>query len=99
MIASWVPNVAPGDVLCTGTTNPDISGAFYAVDDYGGYGSWRHWTNTFYIWYDGVADEYEISRVRGTLGSEYWTLGGPNPEGEYTAMGTNTGNATIAIVS
>jgi len=77
--------------------SPDVTGTYNPIGSYNDKPSYEIVGTGWYIWWDGV-DTWNISTLRGTQGTAYWTHALPGIEGAYTAGGTATGEATVTVI-
>jgi len=81
----------------TGTLSPDVTGTYNPIGLYNGEASYEIEATGWYIWWDGI-DTWHISTLRGTVGTNYWSLTAPGIEGVYTPTLPATGDATVAEI-
>lgn len=91
----------PGNVTVTGTLSPNIATTFAPT---GTFNTLPFYTATvsavvYFLSYNGTA--WTITPGGFTLGANYWilTTASTSPAGAYTAHGSNTGVATVAVTT
>jgi hypothetical protein len=86
-------------VNVTGTLSPDATCNYVSPGHYGGVPYAQRQDEAYHIWYDSGGDVWNISVELGVQGTAYWTKSSGDITGAYTAGGTATGEATVALGS
>lgn len=84
-------------VNVTGTLTPDATCNYVSPGHYGGVPYAQRQDGAYHIWYNSGGDIWNISVELGVQGTAYWTKSGGTIAGDYTAGGTATGTATVAL--
>ena len=85
----------------TGTLSPDVTGTYTGAGFYNDkpyYSLAVSGGDTWYITWDGSANWY-LSKQLGATSGDCWLRNDADVEGDYTAQGSATGTATVAVAN
>lgn len=81
----------------TGTLSPDAICNYPHAGTHNNLPYYLREDEGFYIFYDTGTTAWYITPELGVLGTDHWILDAGGPTGVYTPVGTNTGDATVAV--